>query len=43
MADVVWHLKRNGSWRYKLAEIYYTPELDAALGELVEAERIKAA
>jgi hypothetical protein len=40
---VVWHLKRNGPWRYRLSEIYYTPEVDAALGELVDAEQLKAA
>jgi putative transposase len=43
VADVVWHLKGNGPWRYKLSEIYYTPEVDAALGELVHAEQLKAA
>jgi transposase len=43
VADVVWHLKRNGPWRYKLSEIYYTPEVDAALGELVAARQLKAA
>jgi transposase len=43
VADVVWHLKRNGPWRYRLSEIYYTPEVDAALGELVDAEQLKAA
>lgn len=43
VADVVWHLKRNGPWRYKLSEIYYTPEVDAALGELVAVAQLKAA
>jgi transposase len=43
VADVVWHLKRNGPWRYRLSEIYYTPEVDAALGELVAAQQLKAA
>ena len=43
VADVVWHLKRNGPWRYKLSEIYYTPEVDAALGELGDAAQLKAA
>ncbi len=43
VADVVWHLKRNGPWRYKLSEIYYTSEVDAALEKLVGAENLKAA
>jgi transposase len=43
VADVVWHLKWNGPWRYKLSEIYYMPEVDVALGVLVEAEQLKAA
>jgi len=43
VSDVVWHLKRNGPWRYKLSEIYYTSEVDAALEKLVGAENLKAA
>jgi transposase len=43
VSDVVWHLKRNGPWRYRLSEIYYAPEVDAAVGELVDAEKLKAA
>lgn len=43
VADVVWHLRRNGPWRYKLSEIYYTPEVNAALAELVTAEKLKVA
>ena len=43
VADVVWHLKGNGPWRYRLSELYYAPEVDAALGELVDAEQLKAA
>jgi len=39
----VWHLKRNGPWRYKLSEIYYQPEVDAAVAELTAAEKLKAA
>lgn len=35
ISDVVWHLKRNGPWRYKLSEIYYAPEVDAAVTELI--------
>ena len=43
VADVVWHLKRNGPWRYKLSEIYYAPEVDAAVAELYAGEELKAA
>ncbi len=43
VADVVWHLKRNGAWRYRLSEIYYEPEVDRAMTELSAAEKLKAA
>jgi transposase len=41
--DVMWHLKHNGPWRYRLSEIYYAPEVDAAVAELLIAEKLKAA
>lgn len=43
VADVVWHLKRNGPWRYKPSSIYYTPEVGTAVAELDEARKVKAA
>lgn len=43
VSDVVWHLKRNGPWRYKLSDIYYQPEVDAALAELISDQKLKAA
>jgi transposase len=43
VGDVVWHLKRNGPWRYRLSEIYYALEVDAAVDELLVAEKLKAA
>ncbi len=43
VGDVVWHLKRNGPWRYRLSEIYYAPEVDAAMAELLKVEKLKAA
>jgi putative transposase len=43
VSDVRWHLKRNGPWRYQLSSIYYTPEVDAAVAELMAAENLKAA
>jgi len=43
VSDVVWHLKGNGPWRYKLSEIYYAPEVDGAVAALMAAEKLKAA
>lgn len=43
VSDVIRHLKGNGPWRYKLSELYYTSEVDAALAELIAAEKLKAA
>jgi transposase len=43
VGDVVWHLKVNGSWRYKLSSIYYEPEVDAVLAEMNNAQQLKAA
>jgi transposase len=43
MSDVISHLKGNGPWRYKLSELYDTSEVDAALVELIAAEKLKAA
>ncbi len=43
VGDVVWHLKRNGPWRYKLSSIYYASEVDAALVELNNAQQLKVA
>ena len=43
VSDVLWHLKRNGPWRYKLSDIYYTPEVDQAVAELADARKLQAA
>jgi len=43
VSDVVWHLKRNGPWRYKLSDIYDTPEIDQVVAELADARKLKAA
>jgi transposase len=43
VSDVVWHLKGNGPWRYRLSEIYHAPEVDRAVAELLAAEKLKAA
>ncbi len=42
VADVKQHLRWNGPWRYRLSELYYAPEVEAALTEMSAAE-LKAA
>jgi len=34
VGDVEEHLAENGPWKYRLSEIYYTPEVDLELDEL---------
>lgn len=43
VGDVVWHLRVNGPWRYRLSEIYYTQEVTQAVAELHAAAKLKAA
>ena len=43
MGDVLRHLRVNGPWPYALSEIYYTPEVDAAVAELRTAAQLQAA
>ncbi len=43
VSDVVWHLKANAPWRYKLSRIYYTPEVEQAVTELTTTRKLKAA
>jgi len=43
VADVVRHVAENGPWRYKLSEIYYTAEVEAAVAQLQTSEKAKAA
>jgi putative transposase len=38
VADVKEHLRWNGPWRYRLSEIYYTPEVEAALAQMSVTE-----
>jgi transposase len=38
VADVKEHLRWNGPWRYRLSEIYYTPEVEAALVQMSATE-----
>jgi len=41
--DVVWHLKANAPWQYKLSRIYYAPEVDQAVADLAATRKLKAA
>lgn len=41
--DVQRHLRSNGPWRYALSEIYYTPEVTAAVAALQTADNSLAA
>ena len=43
VGDVVWHLKANAPWRYKLSRIYYTPEVDQAVATLATTRKLNAA
>lgn len=43
VADVKTHLRWHGSWRYRLSELYYTPEVTAAVAELNAAAQNRAA
>jgi transposase len=41
--DVDRHIENNGPWKYKLSEIYYTPEVTAAVRKLEAAQLPMAA
>lgn len=41
--DVRWHLQVKGPWPYALSEIYYTPEVTAAVQALAAEEQLQAA
>ena len=43
VADVKAHLRWNGPWRYRLSELYYTPEVTAAVAALNAAAQQRAA
>jgi transposase len=43
VGDVIKHLQVNGPWQYKLSEIYYGPEITAAVEQMAAEERLKAA
>lgn len=41
--DVRRHFRVNGPWKYKLPDIYYEPEVTAAVEKMAEDEKLKAA
>jgi transposase len=41
--DVSQHFRVNGPWKYRLSEIYYSPEVTAAVEKMAAEERLKAA
>jgi putative transposase len=43
VGDVTEHLQVNGPWQYKLSEIYYAPEITAAVEKMTADKRLKAA
>ncbi len=43
VGDVRWHLRSNGPWPYQLSQIYYTPEVEAAVAALSDTLESKAA
>jgi transposase len=43
VGDVIEHLQVNGPWRYKLSEIYYDPEVTAAVERMSAEEGLKVA
>lgn len=43
VCDVVWHLKKNGPWKYKLSGVYYTEEINHEVEKLESAAKAKVA
>jgi transposase len=43
VADVIKHIQVNGPWQYKLSEIYYAPEVTAAVEQMAAEEKLKVA
>ena len=41
--DVEHHLALNGPWQYKLSQLYYTPEVTAALERLIQEQHLQQA
>ena len=47
LADLVWdveqHLSTNGPWKYKLAHLYYTPDVTVAVERLTQEQQLPQA
>jgi hypothetical protein len=43
VADVEDHLHLNGPWKYQLSDLYYEPAITAAVENIADEERAKAA
>jgi transposase len=43
VGDVYQHLETNGPWKYKLPELYYEPEVEAALTQLQREKSLEPA
>jgi hypothetical protein len=43
VADVEEHLQPNGSWKYKLSDLYYEPAVAAAVEKIAAKEDTKVA
>jgi transposase len=47
LEDLVWgverHLAINGPWKYKLSQVYYTPEVTAAVERLAKEQQVQQA
>jgi hypothetical protein len=43
IGDVVKHFRVNGPWKYKMSDIYYEPEVTAAIEKMDADENLKAA
>jgi hypothetical protein len=43
VADVEEHLQLNGSWKYKLSDLYYEPAVAAAVEKIAAKEDTKVA
>ena len=45
--DLVWdveqHLSTNGPWKYKLSQLYYTPQVTAAVERITKEQQLQAA
>ncbi len=43
VSDVEPHLSTNGPWKYKLSQLYYTPEVTAAVERMAKEQQLSQA